>query len=220
VAKKIKRLSQNENIENRKNRQEWKLITGIKNELTTNKLVITKADKGKTLVILTQEEYKRKINNFIQDNQYTPINNNPTQQYHKIIKHTLEQCSSIKQEENVWKYTNMNPQTPNLYATIKLHKPDTPIRPAVNWKDAPAYELAKQLTKTLHNHLNLLYTYNVSNSIHLITDLKTIQININTRICSFDIENMYTNIPRVNTINIISNIIKTTLQSARATATK
>jgi hypothetical protein len=37
----------------------------IKNKINENKLVITKTDKGKTLVILTHEEYKRKINNFI-----------------------------------------------------------------------------------------------------------------------------------------------------------
>jgi hypothetical protein len=28
-----------------------------------------------------------------------------------------------------WKYTNMNPRAPNLHATIKLHKHNTPIRP-------------------------------------------------------------------------------------------
>jgi hypothetical protein len=93
----------------------------------------------------------------------------------------------------------MNPTAPNLHATIKLNKPNTSIRPIINWKNSPAYELAKHLTKTLHNHLNLLYIYNVRNSIYLITVLETIQINKNIRICSFDVENMYTNIPKVDT---------------------
>jgi hypothetical protein len=39
------------------------------------------------------------------------------------------------------------------------------------------------------------------------TDLQTIELNDNMRLCSFDIENMYTNIPKTNVINIISNII-------------
>jgi hypothetical protein len=37
----------------------------------------------------------------------------------------------------------MNPTPPTLHATIKLHKPGTPIRAIINWKNPPAYELAK-----------------------------------------------------------------------------
>lgn len=48
----------------------------------------------------------------------------------------------------------MNRSAPNLHATIKLHKQNTPIRPIFNWKIAPAKELAKQLSKMLQNYLN------------------------------------------------------------------
>jgi hypothetical protein len=43
---------------------------------------------------------------------------------------------------------------------------------------------------------------------HLITDLQAIEINENTRLCSFDIENMYTNIPKNNIISVINNILR------------
>jgi hypothetical protein len=43
----------------------------------------------------------------------------------------------------------MNPKAPSLKAATKLHKSNIRIRPIINWKNAPAYELAKQLTKTL-----------------------------------------------------------------------
>jgi hypothetical protein len=55
--------------------------------MITNQPIITKADKGKTLVVLTQEEYKHRINNLIQNNHFTNINDNPTHYYQKIIKH-------------------------------------------------------------------------------------------------------------------------------------
>jgi hypothetical protein len=77
----------------------------------------------------------------------------------------------------------MNPTTPNLHATIKLHKHNTPIRPIINWKNVPAYELAKHITTILHNHINLPSVYNIQNSILLITELKTIEINEDTRMC-------------------------------------
>jgi hypothetical protein len=89
----------------------------------------------------------------------------------------------------------MNPAPPSLHHTIKLHKSNTPIRPIINWKNAPTYELVKHLTKTLCNYLRLPYAYDIHNSLHLIADLKTIEINKDTSTFSFDIENVYINIP-------------------------
>jgi hypothetical protein len=39
------------------------------------------------------------------------------------------------------------------------------------------------------------------------TELKIIEPNNDTRMCSFDIKNMYTNIPRKDIINIINNTL-------------
>jgi hypothetical protein len=142
----------------------------IKNKIDTNKLIITRADNGKTLVLLTLEEYKHIIQNFIQDNHLIKINKNPTQQYQKIIKQTLKQCNDI-QKEHRWRYINMKPITPNLYATVKLHKDNKPIRPIINCKNSRLL-ISKQLSKTLHNYLQLSYTYNIRNSIHLMTAYK------------------------------------------------
>jgi hypothetical protein len=52
------------------------------------------------------------------------------------------------------------------------------------------------------------YTYNIQNTTQLITDLKTIKISKHTRICSFYIENIYTNIPRTETTDIVTSIPK------------
>jgi hypothetical protein len=43
----------------------------------------------------------------------------------------------------------MNPTAPKFHATIKLHKENTPIRPIINWRNAPAYELAKTTNKNI-----------------------------------------------------------------------
>jgi hypothetical protein len=101
----------------------------------------------------------------------------------------------------------MTSKAPNLHATIKLYKQNTPIRPVVNWKNLPAYNLAKFVTNTLKETLDLPFTYNIKNSSQLINNLNNI-INENTRICSFDIKDMYTNIPQQDTILIIHNILQ------------
>jgi hypothetical protein len=78
---------------------------------------------------------------------FIKIDKNPTQQYQKIVKQTLKQCNIIKKKTNG--SMNMNPTAPNLHATIKLQKHNTPIRPTINWKNAPANELAKRMIENI-----------------------------------------------------------------------
>jgi hypothetical protein len=54
VAKTIKKINQKDNMNNTKNKLEWKLVRNIRNKLAENELIITKADKGKTIVILKE----------------------------------------------------------------------------------------------------------------------------------------------------------------------
>jgi hypothetical protein len=123
---------------------------------------------------IKEKQYTEKVEKFIHDNQFVTINSNPTQQLKKTVKQTLKQWNSIIPREDRWKYTNINPKAPNLHATIKIRKQNTPIRPIIHWKNASAYELAKYLTKTLRNHLHLPYAFNIRNSVHLITDVQGI----------------------------------------------
>jgi hypothetical protein len=97
---------------------------------------------------------------------------------------------------------------PTLLTTIKLHKQNTPIRSIINVRNAPTYELARHLTGILRVCLHLPNTYSIQNSVHLTTDLQSIEINEDVRICSFDIENIHTNIPKLEVINIIKNIME------------
>jgi predicted glycosyltransferase involved in capsule biosynthesis len=55
VAKKIKEISKNNQINNKKTKEEWKQIMNIKNKIDTNRLIITRADTRKTLVILQKK---------------------------------------------------------------------------------------------------------------------------------------------------------------------
>jgi hypothetical protein len=104
----------------------------------------------------------------------------------------------------------MNPSAPQIHGTIKLHKPGKPIRCIVNWTDSPGYKLAKYLNTFLN-------VFNVENSNALAHTLKQLEINENTRLCLFDIENMYTNIPIHEVRNIVNDIINKNHYIAQAT---
>jgi len=169
--------------------------------------MITKADKGQTLIIITKDAYESKVHDFLQNNDFVKISKDPTALYTRETRKTINTCKTLVPDYSKWKYTNMNPHPPNIRGLLKIHKPDAPIRPVVNWQHAPAYKLAKSLSDRLQQELQLPYTFNVKNSIHLMSEISNIApYNSNTRLASFDISNMYTNIPTTKIPSIITEI--------------
>jgi len=86
---------------------------------------------------------------------------------------------------------------------ITIHKADSPIRPRVNWKDDPVYNLAWMLARNVEMFIPLQYIFNIKNTIPLINDLLDIQFEQDLKLVSFDTMNMYSNIPITEVIKII-----------------
>jgi len=101
------------------------------------------------------------------------------------------------------KNLNLNPYPPIIRCLIKIHETHSPNRPIVNWKEAPAYKLAKMLTKKLGILIPIPYIFNIKNSIQLVEDLLDILFDKDLKFISFDIENMYSNIPITELTKII-----------------
>jgi hypothetical protein len=81
----------------------------------------------------------------------------------------------------------MNPQTPSLHELVKLHKTPISVRPIINRCNSPAYKLAIYLTQILKENTQLPSRYNITNTLHLITNLQNLNINEDTRMYSFNI---------------------------------
>jgi hypothetical protein len=124
----------------------------------------------------------------------------------------MNNSNTIINKGNAWKYINMNPQAPKIHGTIKLHKPNLPIRPIVNWISSPGYKLAQFLNSTLTTILQLPNVFNVPNTRNLIQSLNNVEVNNNTKLCSFDIVNMYTNIPTTEIKNTVKEMLETNHQ--------
>jgi hypothetical protein len=195
VANNIKNLIIREQRLNTLYKEEWNIIKNIKDKIKEHNLIIMKADKGKSIIIMEQHEYTQYIEEFIKENNYTLLQHNPTKQYQQIIMNTINKSNIHVNKSNKHKFYNPNTEAPTIRATIKIHKNPIKIRPIVNWKNAPAYQLATQTSKILTQDIQLPHTFNITNTTQLMEELKTTPINTNTRICSFDITNMYTNIP-------------------------
>jgi hypothetical protein len=101
----------------------------------------------------------------------------------------------------------MNPNSPCLHGTIKVHKQDKPLRSTVNWKNCPVYKVAKHLNEILQDALRLPYTSNVRNTTALINTVTQTKVDENTKLCSFGIENMYSDVPITDVKNTINEVL-------------
>jgi hypothetical protein len=110
-----------------------------------------------------------------------------------------------------WKYINLKPTTPTIKGLIKIHREESPIQPIINWRNAPAYKLAKQLVRKLQSHIPLPNALNILNTTQLIEDVADIPYNNRLKLASFDITNMYTNIPTNELLNITDKLCQNNL---------
>jgi hypothetical protein len=84
-----------------------------------------------------------------------------------------------------------------------MHKTDIPIRPVINNRTAPAYKLAKYLTKIPNQYITLHNQYVITNSTNLANDLTMLETHKNHSLITFDIKDLYVNMPITETLNIV-----------------
>jgi len=140
---------------------------------------------------------------FIQDNQITHLNKDPTEYFQKQIQQALQKCNTLIEKSKHKYIMNIKPTAPYLNTYVKTHKQDKPIRPVVNNIPAPSYKIAKLLNKKLQSLTNLPNTYTTKNSQEVAQELHNIQIDGNYKLITLDIKDLYVNLP-------IQSIIRTT----------
>jgi len=148
VADRIEKLQRRHNSNT--THPEAKLIKTIRTKLQQNNAMIAHADKGNSIVILPTQQYETKIQNFLRSNNFHTATTDPTKNFQAQIRKTIKESKTLIPNDTRWKYINMNPSAPSIKGLIKLHKPDQPIRPVVNWQNAPAYKLSKLFTNKIN----------------------------------------------------------------------
>lgn len=170
VAERINTLQRNCNPNPRRNTHpESRTIKTIQAKLQENNAIITRADKGNSLVILPSQQYKSKVHNFLQANRFQTTSTDPTKTYQNLIGKTINDSKTLIPQDSRWRYINLNPSAPTIKGLMKIHKPDQPI---VNWHNAPVYKLAKLFTQRIGHLAALPCTYNIENSKDLIQKLR------------------------------------------------
>lgn len=88
--------------------------------------MLAQADKGKTKVIIYEDDYTKKIQNFLTDIDIHPLQRHPFNKDCKYIHETLQQNNLVFNKNQIRYLTQRDPTQPILNAQLKLHKPNIP----------------------------------------------------------------------------------------------
>lgn len=199
----------NKIINNEKNRPvpncvaEKRVVESINMKLNEADAIITKADKGGTLVVLEKKVYIDKTLKFLADNNVEKIDKDLTFEAQRKLLEFLKNCNEVVSPREVQMLKVMNPQAPSLRAQLKVHKDGNPIRPVVDGRSSPFYKVARKCLKFLTTHYKFHKQFSIKNSSELTNRIRNIPINDDMKFVSLDIVNLYTNIPVDNTVQII-----------------
>jgi hypothetical protein len=85
-----KQKSANKQYNSNQATKEYRTLNQIKEKLRSNKAIISKADKGNSTVILYTEDYHNKVWSFIDNNNFTVLNKDPTITFQNQVKATIK----------------------------------------------------------------------------------------------------------------------------------
>lgn len=182
--------------------------------LASNKdIIVTRPDKGNGIVILNRSDYIRSVTSIISDTSRfleitEPISKFCIKVEDKVNNFLRKLKNSKFIDESLYKELFVSGSGPGiLYGLPKVHKSDFHVRfqmrPIFAAFNNAAFKVAKYLVKILEPLTRNSYT--VDNSCTFISDISKVSNANNFFMASFDIENLFTNVPLNETIDICLN---------------
>jgi hypothetical protein len=103
ATKKLKQTYNSDKTEGATHKRHNHILGRIKHKQTTNNAIIAQAEKGKTLVIIYQQDYNEKVYNFINENskQQTPKKPNKPGHENHMRNHTAVELYILQKPNKV-----------------------------------------------------------------------------------------------------------------------
>jgi len=108
---------------------ETNIVKSIKSKLNDNEVMVTRADKGNSLVILPIKQYDSQINDFLLAKKFQTTTQVPTNSFQSQDRKVINNSKTLILPDNKWKYINMNPTAPTIKGLTKLYKHTQPPNP-------------------------------------------------------------------------------------------
>lgn len=157
----------------------------------------TKADKSNNIVIFGKEEYIELTNEFIENGPYELVNFDPLPGMIRRTKAAINEAAKVfvKEDRLTLKLHVSNPSIPRMYTQLKTHKQGMKLRPITPNNNSPTQRLAMWLLKKFNLMKIKFETASIKNTIEFVDKIKNIKPADNEMQVSFDVDNLYTNIP-------------------------
>ncbi|CAM4987568.1 unnamed protein product, partial [Rotaria socialis] len=186
-------------------------LAALKSLKSNNNIVICKADKGNTSVILDKETYMEKADKILKGKQFEPLNNDKfhREQEEKLNKYIFSLCKKgVIDNKLRYQLKSTCSSLSVFYGLPKAHKIGYPIRPIISTIGSYQYELSKYLAKAIRNARPQAKSY-IKDSFEFVKRMKelTLEKGKPYTMCSFDVESLYTNVPVEEATEVTLNYI-------------
>ena len=183
-------------------KDEWEAV----NELRDNKDIrILPADKGNAAVVLNDEDYNAKLLSVIEDGPYARVQKDPGPLFRRQLYDILKPVMSTSRLERC-KFLRLCPthfQCPYIYGLPKIHKLGTPLRPIVSMVGSLFSNVSRFLSDLLTPYAaNASCVLNSTDAVQRLTCIEDVSVG---RLVSFDVVNLFSNVPVDEALEVIEN---------------
>ena len=194
----------------RVNRQFHKSLSSLSNDDT---IKVCKFDKGTGVCVLNSCDYFAKLDIIINDHsKFEKIVTTRANAKHPILKRQDVVKDSLKRllkghipDDLLYELIPKGSSPGKLYGMCKIHKKDNPLRPVVSMIGTAEYQLAKYLDSLIKP--NLPQSFMLNSTSDFLQKLNKFQIQPGDKMISFDVCSLFTNIPLLETIQIIADYL-------------
>ena len=184
-------------------RKALKELRSLENE------VILPADKGNATVMITREDYDRKMRVMLNTATYKRLKKDPTATQEGKLSRRLK---GLEKDGEITEhlYHQLRPsgsQPPRIYGLPKIYKAEVPLRPIVSCIGAPSYQLSKHIT-SLISPLAGKTDSHVKNSKHFVEVMSDLRVEEDEMMVSFDVSSLFTNVPIDEAVQVICDRLR------------
>jgi hypothetical protein len=197
-------------------------LRGLKSLLNDQSIVIIKADKGRSSVLMDKQQYILKVKQLLSTgNTFKKMNNTDEKGKTNTIEYVVKKMESklnyrikdlkrinkISKDEYNW-IRATGTRCPVLFCQPKVHKTGMPLRPVISTSNSYNYNLSKYLTNLLEKARTKPNSY-IKDSFSFTKLIQQQKPSNNDFMISLDVESLFTSIPVHESIELA---IKTILE--------